>query len=184
MARLCIYPGSFDPLTNGHLDIIRRSLRIFTRVVIAIAVNSNKTSLFTPMERLDLVRRVLDTELSPSERKRVKAEYFEGLLIDYAEKKKASVIIRGLRAVSDFEYEFQMASMNRKLSREVETMFMMTDEGNFYISSQTVKEVASLNGCIKGLVPRIVKDELKKKYGFDKNTNKKTLSIKKGKRRK
>lgn len=169
MARLCIYPGSFDPLTNGHLDLIRRSLDVFSKVIVAIAVNSKKTPLFSTEKRVEMIKKVLDEELAPEERKRVKVDNFEGLLIDYAQKKKANVIIRGLRAVSDFEYEFQMASMNRKLNPKVEMMFMMTDEANFYISSQTVKEVASLHGCIDGLVPKYIKQELIKKYGSRQN---------------
>ncbi len=104
--------------------------------------------------------------ITEEEFKRVKVEHFQGLLVEYANKVNIKVVIRGLRAVSDFEYEFQMASMNRKLSQDVETMFMMTDEGNFYISSRTVKEVASLNGCVDGLVPKSVKEELRKKYGY------------------
>lgn len=160
----CIYPGSFDPPTNGHLDLIHRSLNIFKRVIVAVAINSKKTPLFSAEERVTLLRQMLDLELGKEEAKRVQVEFFEGLTINYAKKKKCGIIVRGLRAVSDFEYEFQMASMNRKLEPEVETMFMMTDEGNFYISSQTVKEVASLKGCVDGLVPKSVKKELINKY--------------------
>lgn len=164
MARTCIYPGSFDPLTNGHLNVIRRSLKIFNRVIVSVARNSKKTALFTPEERVRMIRRALDTELDPGEARRVSVDYFEGLLVEYATRRKATVIVRGLRAVSDFEYEFQMASMNHKLAPNIEMMFMMTDETNFYISSQTVKEVASLNGCVAGLVPKTVRMELEERY--------------------
>lgn len=164
MSRTCIYPGSFDPLTNGHLNVIRRSLRIFNRVIVSVARNAKKTALFSPEERVEMIRRVLDTELDPSEARRVSVDYFEGLLVEYATRRKATVIVRGLRAVSDFEYEFQMASMNHKLAPNIEMMFMMTDETNFYISSQTVKEVASLNGCVAGLVPKTVRKELEDRY--------------------
>ncbi len=164
MVRTCIYPGSFDPLTNGHLDIIKRSLNIFNRVIVSVAVNSKKQPLFSPEERVKMIQKVVQRELPPEDAKRVKAEHFTGLTIEYALKKKAKVIVRGLRAVSDFEYEFQMASMNRKLCPDVEMMFMMTDEANYYISSQTVKEVFSLGGCVKGLVPPYVVKELTKKF--------------------
>ena len=161
---VCIYPGSFDPVTNGHITIIRRSLAIFSTVIVAVAVNSKKTPLFTAEERVELIRKAAAECLSPEEAKRVKADHFEGLLVEYARRKKARVIIRGLRAVSDFEYEFQIASMNRKLAPEVEMLFMMTDEASFYISSQTVKEVASLGGSVKDVVPKVVRDTLKRKY--------------------
>lgn len=164
MRQICIYPGSFDPLTNGHLNVIQRSLTIFSSVIVGVAINAKKTPLFTPTERVKLIEETLDRELDPSARKRVKVDFFDGLLVDYAKRKKAQVVIRGLRAVSDFEYEFQMASMNRKLYPELEMMFMMTEETNFYISSQTVKEVASLGGCIEGLVPETVRKALKRKY--------------------
>jgi len=163
---ICIYPGSFDPLTNGHMNLIKRSLGIFETVIVAIAVNSNKTPLFTSAERSDMIEQVVKEELPEDMAKRVRVEYFQGLLVDYANEKKAKVVIRGLRAVSDFEYEFTMASMNRKLSKDMEMMFMMTDEKAFYISSQTVKEVASLGGCIDDLVPKHVKTLLLKKYGI------------------
>ncbi len=165
MASICIYPGSFDPITNGHVNIIRRALVTFNRVIVAVAVNVKKTALFTPEERVDLIRRALEDELTADERKRVKVEHFEGLMVEYAKKKKAKAIVRGLRAVSDFEYEFQMASMNRKLAPDVDTMFMMTDECNIYISSRTVKEVASFHGCVEGLVPRVSRLAMQEKYG-------------------
>lgn len=165
MAEVCVYPGSFDPITNGHLNLIKRSLKIFDRMIVAVAINAKKTSLFTPEERVKTIKRALDDEFSLENRARVKVDFFEGLLVEYAHRKKSNVLIRGLRAVSDFEYEFQLASMNRKLAPDIEMMFMMTDERNFYISSRTVKEVASLGGCVKGLVPKAVEKELRRKYG-------------------
>ncbi len=164
MSESCMYPGSFDPITNGHLNVIRRSLRIFPKVVIGVAVNIKKAPLFTLEERTDMISRVIQQEFPPEDSQRVVIASFEGLTVDFAKKHNASVIVRGLRAVSDFEYEFQMASMNRKLAPDIEMMFMMTEEQNFYISSQTVKEVAALGGCIKGLVPPLVREELFQKF--------------------
>lgn len=164
LSGVCIYPGSFDPITNGHLNIIERSLKIFRTVIVAVAINAKKTPLFSIPERVKLIEDSLKETLSEEDLKRVKVDHFEGLLIDYAKKKKARAIIRGLRAVSDFEFEFQMASMNRKLSPDVEMLFMMTDESNFYISSQTVKEVLSLGGCVEGLVPKAARRAMVKKF--------------------
>jgi pantetheine-phosphate adenylyltransferase len=156
---IAIYPGSFDPITNGHVDLVKRTLRVFDRVVVAIATNPGKDgSLFTLDERLQMVRDVFK-----SQKGRVQADSFEGLLVDYAERKKATVIIRGLRAVSDFEYEFQMAMMNHRLKPKLETFFMMTGESEFYISSRLVKEVVSLGGNVSGLVPGSVLSKLQRK---------------------
>jgi pantetheine-phosphate adenylyltransferase len=151
--RVAIYPGSFDPLTNGHVDIITRGARLFDRIVVAVLVNDTKTPLFTPEERVSMIRDVFRGEA------RVEADTFEGLLVDYAERRRASVIVRGLRAVSDFEYEFQMALMNRRL-REVETVFMMPAEQYSYTSSRLVKEVCLLGGDVTGLVPGNVEARL------------------------
>jgi pantetheine-phosphate adenylyltransferase len=157
---VAIYPGSFDPITNGHVDLVKRALRVFDVVVIAIATNPGKdTSLFSLDERLSMVREVFKTL-----KERVEADSFEKLLVDYAERKRAPVIIRGLRAVSDFEYEFQMAMMNHRLKPNVETFFMMTGESEFYISSRLVKEVVSLGGNVAGLVPTNVLQKLKRKF--------------------
>ena len=157
---VAIYPGSFDPITNGHVDLVKRTLRVFERVIIAIATNPGKdSSLFSLEERLQMVR-----EVFKGFKQRVQADSFEGLLVDYAERKKARVIIRGLRAVSDFEYEFQMAMMNHRLKPKLETFFMMTGESEFYISSRLVKEVVSLGGNVSGLVPGNVLTKLVKKF--------------------
>jgi len=146
---VAVYPGSFDPITNGHVDIVRRSLQVFDRVIVAVAFNRDKDSAwFTPEERSVMIR-----ETFPGEGDRLEADTFSGLLVEYARSKGASVIVRGLRAVADFEYEFQMTMMNRHLEREVETIFMMTGESHFYTSSRLVKEVASLGGNVAGLVP-------------------------------
>lgn len=150
-----IYPGSFDPLTLGHLNLIERGLKLFDRVIVAIAVNSKKTPLFSPEERARLIR-----EACPDPR--VEVEHFQGLLVDYAHQKGVGVLLRGLRAVSDFEYEFQMAHMNRKLAKEIETVFVMTGQDYFYVSSQLVREVAAFGGDVSGLVPPNVLSALKK----------------------
>ena len=156
--KIAVYPGSFDPITFGHLDIINRGLRIFDEVIIAVAENSAKNALFSIDERLDLIRMVL------AGNDRAKVDTFNGLLVDYVLSQKATVIIRGLRAVSDFEYEFQIAQMNRSISQEVETLFMMTSVPYSYLSSSIVKEVSSLNGPVDGLVPPLVKQALANKF--------------------
>lgn len=146
---LAVYPGSFDPITNGHVDLVRRSLQVFDRIIVAVAFNPNKDSAwFTPPERVQMIG-----ETFAAEGDRVIADAFSGLLVDYAVSKGASVIIRGLRAVADFEYEFQMTMMNRHLRPQVETIFMMTGESHFYTSSRLVKEVAGLGGDVAGLLP-------------------------------
>lgn len=154
MPRIAVYPGSFDPLTNGHVDIIRRGARLFDRIFVAILVNAAKAPLFTVAERVALIKDVFRD--MPS----VETDTFEGLLVDYARQKEASVIVRGLRGVSDFEYEMQMALMNRHLSPEVETVFMMPSEQYSYVSSRLVKEVAALGGSTAGLVPAPVERRL------------------------
>lgn len=157
---VAIYPGSFDPITNGHVDLVKRTLRVFDQVIVAITTHSGKdASLFSLEERLLMVE-----EVFKGENGRVQADSFEGLLVDYAEKKRATVIIRGLRAVSDFEYEFQMAMMNHRLKPKLETFFMMTGESEFYISSRLVKEVVGLGGDVSGLVPGNVLKKLKDKF--------------------
>jgi len=157
-----IYPGTFDPLTNGHLSILNRSLKIFDKLIIAILINPKKTPLFSLQERIDMIKEVL------GEKENIEVDSFDGLLVDYAVQKGASVIVRGLRALSDFEFEFQLALMNRKLNRDVQSVFLMTDYKWFYTSSTIIKEAASLNGNISGLVPPLVCEKLKEKYGYKK----------------
>jgi pantetheine-phosphate adenylyltransferase len=153
-----LFPGSFDPITNGHLDIVERGLSVFKEVVIAILVNSEKRPLFTVEERVKTIRQVFRGN------KRVRVDTFSGLLVDYAERAGAAVIIRGLRAISDFEYEFQMALMNRRLNPKVETVFMMPAESYSYVSSRLVKEVFRLGGRVSDLVPPAVEKRLRAKY--------------------
>ena len=155
--RKAIYPGSFDPLTNGHLSIIQRGLQMFDGLVVALAINPNKTALFSVAERMDFLREAVSDP-------RVEIDDFEGLLVHYAKKRNVPVILRGLRAVSDFDYEFQMANMNRKLAPEIETVFMMTGEEAFYVSSSLVKEVASFGGNLEGVVPEGVRRALEAKF--------------------
>lgn len=156
--KIAVYPGSFDPITFGHLDIINRGLRVFDEVIIAVARNSTKNALFTIEERVNLIREVL------AGNGRAKVDTFDGLLVEYVLSKGATVVIRGLRAISDFEYEFQIAQMNRSISQEVETLFMMTSVPYSYLSSSIVKEVSSLNGPVDGLVPPLVKQALANKF--------------------
>lgn len=156
--KTAVYPGSFDPITYGHLDIINRALKIFDKIVVAVACNSSKNSLFPIDERIGLIREVLGNN------DRVKVDTFNGLLVDYVLSQGATVIIRGLRAVSDFEYEFQLAQINRGITLEVETLFMMTSVPYSYLSSSVVKEISSLNGPVDSLVPPIVKKALEEKF--------------------
>jgi pantetheine-phosphate adenylyltransferase len=156
--KIAVYPGSFDPITYGHLDIIDRGLRIFDHIIVAVARNSEKNALFSVNERIDLIREVLGSN------ERATVDSFDGLLVDYVRNKKATAIIRGLRAVSDFEYEFQLAQMNRSITQEVETLFMMTSVPYSYLSSSIVKEVSSLNGPVEGFVTSVVKKALDAKF--------------------
>jgi len=154
MLTLAVYPGSFDPLTNGHVDIIARGARLFDRIVVAIAVNAEKAPLFTVEERVEIARAVF------AEHPAVEVDTFDGLLVDYVVRRKADVIVRGLRAISDYEFEFQMALMNRRLNAMVETVFMMPAEQYTYISSRLIKEVFALGGRVHGLVPELVEARL------------------------
>ncbi len=159
MKHLSVYPGTFDPVTNGHIDLVERSLRIFDEVIVAIAENPKKTPLFSLEERIAMFKEVTQNL------KRVTIEGFDGLLVDYVRKKDAVAIIRGLRAVSDFEYEMQMALMNRRLDNRIETVFLMPNEEYSFITSTIVREAASYGGDVSSLVPAVVVEKLKKKFG-------------------
>lgn len=158
MKRTAIYPGTFDPFTNGHLDLVKRGLRIFDHLIVAVAPSPRKNPLFTVDERLAMIRETLKGY------KRVSMEMFEGLLVDYVRERKGTAIIRGLRAVSDFEYELQLALMNRRLSSEIETVFMMPSEEYSYLTATIAKEISSLGGTVKGLVPPHVDHALRRKF--------------------
>ena len=159
MRTIAVYPGSFDPPTYGHLDIIDRSSRVFSRVIVSVAKNIRKDTMFTPTERMNMLRRL--TRSFPN----VEVDSFRGLLVEYVRVVDAHVVVRGLRAISDFEYEFQMAHMNKKLSPEVDTVFMMTGERYSYISSQIAREIARFGGKIDDLVPPLVRDRMLRKLG-------------------
>ena len=154
---LAVYPGTFDPLTNGHVDIISRGARLFDRIIVAILVNAEKAPLFSMDERVEIARAVF------KDHRNVEVETFEGLLVDYVERRRAQVVVRGLRAVSDFEFEFQMALMNHRLNPTIDTVFMMPAEQYTYISSRLIKEVFALGGRVHGLVPELVEERLRGK---------------------
>ncbi|MEO8210278.1 MAG: pantetheine-phosphate adenylyltransferase [bacterium] len=155
-----IYPGTFDPVTNGHLDIIQRASGLFDTVIVALAINPDKTPLFSAEERKDMIRKVT------SGLDNIEVDSFEGLLVRYAEKKNAEVIVRGLRAISDFEYEFQMSLTNRKLSPEINTIFLMPNEKYSYLNSSLVRELASYDSNVEEFVPEYVLKKLKEKFSF------------------
>jgi pantetheine-phosphate adenylyltransferase len=157
---IAVYPGTFDPITNGHLDILNRALRLFDRVIVTIAVNQRKQPLFTVDERIRFIH-----DAMPEVGDRLQFEQFDGLIVDFCRRHNATVLVRGLRALADFEYEFQFAHMNRRLAPQVDTVFFMTDERNHYVSSSLVKEVASLGGDVTGLVPAPVVAALAHKFG-------------------
>jgi pantetheine-phosphate adenylyltransferase len=157
---VAVYPGTFDPITNGHLDILERALGIFQQVIVTIAPNIRKNPLFSTDERMQFIK----DALPQFDSERLQFAVFEGLLVDYCTSRGAKVIVRGLRALADFEYEFQFAHMNRRLAPGVDTVFFMTDERNHYVSSSLVKEVASLGGDVTGLVPAAVEAALRAKY--------------------
>ena len=156
---IAIYPGSFDPITNGHVSIIKAGLVVFDKLIVAVLNNPKKSSLFSVSERIDMIRESVGGET------RIEFDSFEGLLVDYCRKKGANVVLRGLRAVADFEYELQMANMNRHLHVGVETVFLMANDAYFYVSSNIVKEAASLGGDVSALVPASVNRKLKEKLG-------------------
>ena len=155
--KIAIYPGSFDPVTNGHIDIIERTAEIFDKVIVAILVNSSKTPTFTTEEKVDMLKK------ATSHIKNVEIEFFDGLLMGYARKKGASVIVKGLRAISDFEYEFQMAMVNKSIEPEIETLFMMTSNKYSYLSSSIVKELGKLGAPLTDLVPDVIMDDITSK---------------------
>jgi len=158
MEKTAVYPGSFDPVTNGHWDVVERGLRLFDRIIVAIATNGTKDPLFTIEERLEMLHKSF--EGMP----RVEVDSFDGLLVDYVEKRRADAILRGLRAVSDFEHEFQMALMNRKLNKKIQTVFLMTGLRWIFISSSIIKEAARFGGDTRGMVPDFVCEKLKEKF--------------------
>jgi len=158
MKNKAVYPGSFDPITNGHVDIIQRGLKIFDKILVAVLENPKKTPLFTTKERMAMIQEVF------SDQESIEIRAFNGLLVEFAKKNKAKIVIRGLRAISDFEYEFQMALMNRKLNPEIETFFMMPNVSYTFLSSKLVKEIFMLGGCLKGLVPTHVEKNLRGKF--------------------
>lgn len=156
--RKAIYPGSFDPITNGHVDIIKRGLKIFDRILVAVLENPKKQPLFSAEERVSMIKEIF------ADQKNTEAKAFHGLLVEFAKKNDARVVIRGLRAISDFEYEFQMALMNMKLDPEIETFFMMPNLSYSFLSSKMVKEIFMLGGCLKDLVPNQVEKKLREKF--------------------
>jgi len=159
MTKTAVYPGSFDPITNGHVDIIKRGLKIFDQLIVLVAYNPEKRCLFDLEERLFMIREVVRDE------ERVRVDSWGGLLVDYVKKIEANVILRGMRALSDFEYEFQLALMNRRLNRDIETVFLMTGYKWFYTSSSIIKEAAGHGGSVKGMVPDIVYQRIQERYG-------------------
>ena len=161
--RIAIYPGSFDPITNGHVDIIKRAVRMFDEIIILIAYNPNKVYLFNVEERMEMIRDIF------KETPAIKVDCYSGLLVDYLKISGANIILRGMRALSDFEYEFQMALMNRRQTKQIETVFLMSGFKWFFTSSKLIKEVASLGGSVKGLVPDNVSQKLTEKFNMSNN---------------
>jgi pantetheine-phosphate adenylyltransferase len=160
MSKIAIYPGTFDPVTNGHIDIAQRGLKIFDRIIVAILNNPMKNTLFTVEERVEMLQKSFE------EFSHIEVDTFDGLLVDYVAKRKSHAILRGMRAVSDFEYEFQLALMNRRLNREVQTVFLMTGLRWIFTSSSIIKEAASFGGDVQDMVPAIVNQKLKQRFGF------------------
>lgn len=160
MPRVAVYPGSFDPLTSGHVSIIQRGLQVFDKVIVAVALNVRKSgALFTTEERVAQIEECFEGQ-------NVEVDTFSGLLVDYVKSRNTNILLRGLRAVSDFEYELQMANMNRRLNNQIETVFMMTEESHFYVSSSLIKEVARFGGDVSGMVPEHIIDDLYEKLSL------------------
>ncbi len=158
--KVAVYPGTFDPITNGHISVVNRGLKIFDKIIIAILINPQKRPLFSVEERIMMIKESL------KDKPNIEVDSYDGLLVDYVARKNTNVILKGLRAMSDFEYEFQMALMNRKLNREIQSVFLMTDYKWFYISSTIIKEAARFGADIEGLVPPIVCKKLKEKFNY------------------
>ena len=157
--KTAVYPGTFDPVTNGHIDIIERSLKLFDKLYILVGENPQKSTTFNTVQRVGMLKEALKEHGS-----KIEIEHFEGLLLNYVKKKKSNVIIRGLRAISDFEYEFQRAQFNREFEKDIETIFIMTKDDYAFLSSSIIKEIAMFGGSVNGFVPEIVETELKKKF--------------------
>ena len=156
--KTAVYPGAFDPVTNGHIDIIERALKLFDRIYVLVGDNPQKAPTFTAKERVGMLKETL------KHNNRIEVEHFEGLLLDYVKKKKSKVVIRGLRAISDFEFEFSRALISREMESDIETIFMMTKDDYAFLSSSIIKEIAMFNGPVKGFVPAIVEKKLKEKF--------------------
>ena len=157
--KTAVYPGTFDPVTNGHIDIIERSLKLFDKLYILVGDNSQKKALFTPQQRVEMIKDALKKHGD-----KIVIEHFEGLLLDYVKKKQSNVIVRGLRAISDFEFEFSRALLNREIENGIESIFIMTKANHAFISSSIIKEIAMFNGPVKDFVPEIVEKKLKEKF--------------------
>ncbi len=157
--KTAVYPGTFDPVTNGHIDIIERALKLFDKLYVVVADNPQKKSTFTSKERVEMLKETLKDHKG-----NVEVEYFDGLLLNYVKNKKSNVIVRGLRAISDFEYEFQRAQFNREFEKDIETIFIMTKDDYAFLSSSIIKEIAMFNGPVKGFVPEIVEKKLREKF--------------------
>ncbi|MBI2647349.1 pantetheine-phosphate adenylyltransferase [Candidatus Woesearchaeota archaeon] len=157
--KTAVYPGTFDPVTNGHIDIIERALKLFDKLYVVVGDNPQKAPTFTPEERVEMLKETLKEHNN-----RLQVEHFDGLLLNYIKRKSSNVIIRGLRAISDFEYEFSRALLNRELEKEIETIFIMTKDEYAFLSSSIVKEIAMFGGSVKGFVPAIVEEKLKEKF--------------------
>ena len=157
--KTAVYPGTFDPVTNGHIDIIERALKLFDKLYVLVGENPQKDTTFSAEERVEMLKQALKNHND-----KIEVEHFEGLLLEYVEKKKSNVIVRGLRAISDFEHEFQRAQFNREFANDIETIFIMTKDDYAFLSSSIIKEIAMFNGSVKGFVPEIVEMKLREKF--------------------